>query len=408
MKNIVNLLKHQYKELTNEKNDWHFFIKLADYTIFLKETKEIRNIIEKFSKRKNDDYEKFLKVKDECTKELSKAEKDVIKIIKSNRLENKNQRIERAIKELDSYKKGTLTTSESKPYFLHRKLFDIGIGLAELNKKKLLGKYNKDNTERKNIYGNFVFSEKLKEYKKEEESLKSNEKISYWNAWEKLNLVWFVLYKKDELLKKAEEGNPFLNFNVFALFDEMNQIEKSYRQPFEERKLFYNFIKEHYNLYLSRLHNFLLKELNKKQQACNVENRETLNSMYLITERLTPSKTIFLVFDKKFNTPIRFNVKNNKNEDTYIKKLHDIVYPVLVPNKKVLYNRNLVNNINNAIFKKKKLKEYLKNKDFKKPTLVGKSEDGEIVVLKNEVCIEVKLIKNIPDEHKHLYLDKIE
>lgn len=266
MKEISKLLEKQYKELINEKNDWHFFVKLADYAIFIKDNAELNEIVSNLLNQKKIDYQEFISKETEAKKELLKAEKKVLKIVADNDLQKESARIKRAVSDLIGYKEGHIISSEAFPEFIHSRLFEIGIGLAELNKKQLLGGYSKDNSERKNIYGNFVFSNKLKEYREELEKTKSIEKISYWNAWDKINLVWIVLYDKEKSLKQLSKEKNFLSLNLFALIDEMNQIEKSYRQPFEKRSLYYNFIREHYSLYLSRLHNYLLKELNLRRE----------------------------------------------------------------------------------------------------------------------------------------------
>jgi|GEM_PF-4071471 len=273
MKEVIKLLENQYKELINEENDWHFFVKLADYAIFIKDNTELNEIVSNLLNQKEIDYQEFILKETEAKKELLKAEKKVLKIVVDNELQKESARIKRAVSDLIGYKEGYIISSEAFPEFIHSRLFEIGIGLAELNKKQLLGEYNKDNSERKNIYGNFVFSNKLKEYREELEKTKNIEKISYWNAWDKINLVWIVLYDKEKSLKQLSKERNLLSLNLFALIDEMNQIEKSYRHPFEKRSLYYNFIREHYKFYLSRLHNYLLNKLsiNKRSEKSNEE-----------------------------------------------------------------------------------------------------------------------------------------
>lgn len=132
-----------------------------------------------------------------------------------------------------------------------------------------------------------------------------------------------------------------------------------------------------------------------------------LKSIYLITERLEESPpTIFLVLDEYFEMPIRCAIKNKMGEPTYIKKLYNIAYFVDAPDKKVNYNKNIANNINNGLFRKRSVEKYMKTNKFKKPTLVQKSENGTLV-LKNEIPVKTGLIKNdVPLQHQSLYLDK--
>lgn len=136
------------------------------------------------------------------------------------------------------------------------------------------------------------------------------------------------------------------------------------------------------------------------------EAKNQLKSIHLITNSLEPTSVIFLVLDEQFNKPIRCAVKNNKNEETYIKKLYNIAYIVNAPNKKVIYNKSLADSINNGLFRKRPIAKYMRTNKFTKPTLVQKSEDKALLVLKNEILIKTDLIKNIPSQFQSLYIDK--
>lgn len=136
------------------------------------------------------------------------------------------------------------------------------------------------------------------------------------------------------------------------------------------------------------------------------EMKKQLKSIHLITNSFKPNDAIFLVLDENFNIPIRCPAKNIKGEDTYIKKLHNIAYLVNAPDKKVIYSKTLADRINNGLFRKIPIAKYLRTNNFKKPTLVKKSEDKTILVLKNEILIKIDLVKNIPSQYQYLYIDK--
>jgi len=149
---------------------------------------------------------------------------------------------------------------------------------------------------------------------------------------------------------------------------------------------------------------YLLTEAEKNQG--NLSTFKTLESIHLITESLEPTKVIFLVLNQLFDRPIRCAVKNNNGDDTYMKKLYNISYIVNAPGKRVEYNKNLADNINNGLFRRKEIADYMRTNKLKKPTLVQKSENDEILVLKGEVLLKTELIKNIPSQCKNLYIDK--
>ncbi|MFC1612731.1 hypothetical protein ACFL23_00150 [Patescibacteria group bacterium] len=144
----------------------------------------------------------------------------------------------------------------------------------------------------------------------------------------------------------------------------------------------------------------------EKSNKENYKNNTFLQSIHLITTTLEPSDVIFLVLDRNFNIPTRCAVKNYKGTPAYIKKLYDIAYIADVPNKKVIYDKKLADNINNGLFRKRPIKKFMRTNKFKKPTLVQKSEDKKTLVLKNEIQVETILVKNIPLQYQYLYKDK--
>src|SRR3989344_1656593 len=132
-----------------------------------------------------------------------------------------------------------------------------------------------------------------------------------------------------------------------------------------------------------------------------------LKSIHLITDSLEPKNAIFLVLDKLFEMPIRCEIKNAEGKPTYIKKLYDIAYIVNAPNKKVDYDRNIADSINNGLFRKKTVAKYMKTNKFQKPTLVKKSKDGILVLNSEDVSVKTGLVKNdVPIQHQSRYIDK--
>lgn len=128
-------------------------------------------------------------------------------------------------------------------------------------------------------------------------------------------------------------------------------------------------------------------------------------SIHLITERQTADRKIFLVIDKHFDTPIRFEAKNRHGGDTYMKKLHNISYVGNAPGKRVAYDVTSADSINNKLFLKPQVAECMKTHGLDRPTLVIKS--GDMMVLKNEVPVKTGLVHvDVPPELRSLYIDK--
>lgn len=132
-----------------------------------------------------------------------------------------------------------------------------------------------------------------------------------------------------------------------------------------------------------------------------------LRSIHLVSNSLNPASVIFLVLDGHYEMPYRCSVRNNAGKDTYTKKLFDIAYFGDAPGKMVAYNERLSDDINNALFRRRPIKQYLTtNKIPKSPTIVKKSEDGKSLVLTHEVDVNAQLVKQIPTQHQNKYTDK--
>ncbi len=136
------------------------------------------------------------------------------------------------------------------------------------------------------------------------------------------------------------------------------------------------------------------------------ENKNHLRSIHLVTTSLEPRDVIFLVLDERFEMPMRCSVKNYNKKETYIKKLYNIAYIISAPGKKVAYDENISDCINNGLFRRSAVRRYMKTNGFRKPTLVQKSENGDILVLKDEIPIKTILLKDIPTQYQSLYIDK--
>jgi len=156
--------------------------------------------------------------------------------------------------------------------------------------------------------------------------------------------------------------------------------------------------------YLRKIKGMMDEKINEIPSSYD---KNLLNSIHLVAVSLEPKSVIFLVLDERFEIPIRCAVNNNNGSPAYIKKLYNIAYPLDVPDKKVGYNKSLADNINNGLFRKRQVAKYMRTNRFKKPTLVKKSEDGESLVLKNDIPVQTALIKNlVPLQYQSLYIDK--
>lgn len=140
--------------------------------------------------------------------------------------------------------------------------------------------------------------------------------------------------------------------------------------------------------------------ISEKQQAENY-----LKSMYLVGDSARPVEIISLVLDEKYENPIRFVVKNKRGRETVMKKLYDIIYQYQfnIPDKKgVAYDERLAKSINNDLFKKPKVADYIKSNHFGKPKIVTKSPNGTLMLVGGT---RVKVVRplEIQSQYRSLY-----
>jgi hypothetical protein len=196
---------------------------------------------------------------------------------------------------------------------------------------------------------------------------------------------------------------------MYSFFENLKKKEvfKDFQSTGALYKTFYIKIPEINKEKLLEERKRLLKEGGRKESY--IEGK-TLQSIHLITESIVieKCKTIFLVLDERFEMPIRCAVWNKRTgELTYIAKLYNIAYVANVPGKMVEYDKRLADNINNGLFRKRRVADYMKRNKLKKPTLVKKSETGNYLVQSGEVPIKIGIIKNVvPPQHLSLYIDK--
>ncbi len=197
----------------------------------------------------------------------------------------------------------------------------------------------------------------------------------------------------------SDESRHYSYLN--AGFDE-NLIRKAPQNQYNEA-----YERDSINLNRKKEIETLKIKLDKIEFQSTIDKKVTsIKSIHLISESLAPKDKLFLVIDELFQNPVRYPTKDTNGRDTTIKRLYDIAYVVNAPGKEVPYTKNKANAINNGLFKRRKIKEYLRTNDFKSPTVVRKSEDGKRLVLSNIVNVQIILIKDIPQQYQYLYIDK--
>jgi hypothetical protein len=253
------------------------------------------------------------------------------------------------------------------------------------------------------------FLEKLRLYFKLNLEQEDKRRTEIWGLWEKLYLIYIAELSapeyEEEMEKFEKDGQRNANLipKLIILHEKIDAIN------FNKINSFNSYEKQRYASCASIIHSNLTKELSAgkiiEEKRNNDARKNFPKSIHLVSQSIVANDVIFFVIDEQWQMPIRFLAKNKNGNETAIKKLHNIAYVANAPGKKVLYDKQLADNINNGLFKNPKIANYMETNKLDKPTLVRKSKDG-ILVLESGTIIKDILIQKVPTQHQSLYTDK--
>lgn len=389
-----NILDLQYNSIINHMgDDWDFFLYIAEYVKFIKENYIFEKSLISNENYKTDDI-KIEIYKEKALRELLKIKDKILKIAKKDKI---------SIKEIDYLKKCKESDIESLYYHIVETIqviddkFNKDLRITISSKPiSIEGETFKITTQTLSEAYDLYVREKEKTEREKEIQDQKRKNIS--NIWEEIESVYFLIFDPDTLYKK-------IIYKPNVLFG-MESFLKSKREMGKIKNGLLNsdlFQRKRYLDGVIKIHRYILTNFFQNPKT----NENYPQSIYLVTEKLENFNDIFMVVNECYEYPIRFRAKNKKGEETSARKLYNIAYILNVSGKMVPYNKKLANNINNGLFKNKRLSSFFKKNNLKKPTLVVKSErDKEILVLKNETFVKTKLIKDMPPQFQSIYIDK--
>ena len=295
MKNVIEILEKQYQSFINQKNDWNFFLSLADYLDFVEKDPVFNKAINKIKKNQKKELDILRSLDQKAIIELKAIRKIILQFFKGKKISKK---IERRLKELTNFK---INTHSGYKYFAWQsrsfdsKIKEIMEFLWSLNYKHLINKILAEvgahcSEERKEVSFS-AYQISPSEYEKsfsKEQRIKEKAKIDLWGAYSKLRLFEITL----SYLRSEEYPEIFKGFNwAKEMFDELAyeiQIIQNDSFDYEGFRINPNFSsssdqriksfkKNKYQLYISRIHNYLIVELSKekKQQGGKSQTKKT-------------------------------------------------------------------------------------------------------------------------------------
>lgn len=432
----ADALERQYNLFINQTDYYHFFLGLNDYLNYMTGVPFLVSVMQETFKDRDTEYALLEKLENQALDEVKSAKKRLFEIVEKNKIQSGQLTIAlQDIRNFENAKMQIFTDNNFVSGAWSSVLFSAATIISEMGQREILNEfivsdkeYRKYSGANSNIYGNFVFSkaitkrrhqwDKIKELEREEIWGVTDKALNFHEAWKNYRnintnpeLIWAPedYLESDSLQERRRKIRVSIMVSDVAAIKEQHQRHPSIVYDDVGRSIIALDIGS-FKQAIPRLHSFLLSKVEAQEITEPVKaskNSNVLKTIHLLTDSLEPKSVIFLVPDSQFQMPIRYSVKNRDGSPTHIKRLYDLAYKWDVPNKKVAYDRNIMSGINTGLFKKDLLEKYLKTNGFKRPTLVKKSEEGEILVLNSEVEVKAELIKNIvPSQHKYLYIDK--
>lgn len=277
MKNVIEILEKQYQSFINQERDWNFFSGLTDYVDFIDKTPEFNQVLNKIKESKSKEIEIIDKFEKEAVNELQKIKKKILKIIKENIL-RKNKKVLEALSKLTDYEKGKIDPGHYKSSRLNDGLKNLIEVLCKNGYRNLLnGILPKDIKDEELIkgYAYYNLSERLSLRYDKGWELKEKEETELWGAYGKLQLVFRIIRLGKDYLNILEKHKRDPN-KYIGLLKEMEIIKNDGKELlfssipspkgdslFDHRKK--EFKKDNYKLYTTRIHNYLIQELDKDE-----------------------------------------------------------------------------------------------------------------------------------------------
>lgn len=426
MASVSENLERHYNSFINEAGLFDFYTGLADYTNYMLETPQLKEIVDAVMLKKNEEYQKLTQLEEQTLKELRIAKEKLLKVIKNHKISPDSlQHIttiaagasesESVLKTLERFENGDIHQNNFDSDVLENYLFDIAVGISKQGHRDKVQEFVVPNRKSNNIYSDvrYFFSDTINARRNQAEAVQQSRRLEIWGAFDHL-LKFQRAYVEQcrnahfvEVLEKyGDRSRNRLEIKdavdiTFGVEDIKKIVNMRYGRVLDTDLHYLKL--PNFKGYIKRAHSFLSKEL---PQVIKEGDKNRLKSLYLITNSLEPATAIFLVLDERFETPVRYEVINKDGQHTAIKKLYDIAYFVDAPNKMVNYGKNIADGINNGLFRKKAVKKYMETNRFNKPTLVEKSKN-KTLVLKNEILVKTGLVKNdVPIQYQSIYIDK--
>lgn len=280
MKNVIEILDRYYQTFINRRRDWEFFLGLADYLNFTEENPVIfANILNRLKREKEKELNYSLNTKKEVFNEFEEVRKRVLNFLKNKKV---SKEIKQKIKNLDKFK--------SKDGLLEEDFFKFNSELTETikwlwknNYKSFVNDiidnyadgYDKADRDADILRCSYFLSPTGFEiYVLKTDRFGERFNIELWGSYDRLRMFWSVFsFIRGKGLPKKTESSDRAKEIFFDAVSDLRTIQYGSSNNDEPNM----FRRDKFQLHASRVHNYLIQELSKKE-AEKPEEREKINA----------------------------------------------------------------------------------------------------------------------------------
>jgi hypothetical protein len=259
--NLIPLLEKYYESFINEKDEWTFFLELAEYLELVSDNIDTNEIIKRLNAQKEEDLKALGEMEEQTLKELEKSKREIIKRLKKSAITSKA--IEIAFEEIRAMEEGRVLTSTPKPVYINYELRKLAEALREEKEEDVVSDFKGKLKTSCYPVDDYVFSPSLREYEVMNQAMDFKEKTTLWYVWDHLQWAYLVIKKSNETLSgMKEKKNRDEEEGFTTLIHEMEKIQghKDRLDPSEKLDPIW-FKREDFIHFSRRFHKYVVKSL---------------------------------------------------------------------------------------------------------------------------------------------------
>lgn len=297
--NLIPLLEKYYESFINEKDEWTFFLELAEYLELISENTDTNEIIKRLNAQKEEDLKALEEMEAQTLKELEKSKREIVKRLKKNGITSKA--VEIPLEEIRAMEEGRVLTSTPKAEYINYELRKLVEALREEKREDIVNDFKGQLKTSYYPVDDYIFSASLKEYTVMNQAMDFKEKTTLWYAWDHLQWAYLVIKKSDETLRGIRARKDRTEEEGFtSLIQEIEQIQgyKDRLNPSEKLDPIW-FKREDFIHFSRRFHKYIIKSL--------LENNPNQHHLTEDSPHFDSSSGILWIDGK----PVKFGTKAN-------------------------------------------------------------------------------------------------